>query len=267
MHALPRAMAAAAAAHGVKIRYDTRVLSVERRHGRAVGVTTAAGELVSADVVVLAADLPAAYRELLGIEPRRLRYSPSCWLLLAGSRRRTAAVAHNEIQFGAAWRSTFDELLGGRLQSDPSVLVSTPTVTDPSLAPAGRSAHYVLVPTPNLDGRVDWGVTGPAYREHVLALLERRGYRGFADGIEVEAVVTPADWAARGLERGTPFGAAHSLRQTGPFRPGNLLGDNIVFAGSGTVPGVGVPMVLVSGRLAAERITGPDPAYRSRAYL
>jgi phytoene desaturase len=68
------------------------------------------------------------------------------------------------------------------------------------------------------------------------------------------------------MERGTPFAASHSFTQTGPFRPGNHWGQNVVFAGSGTRPGVGVPMVLISGRLAAERITGPDPGYRSRAY-
>ena len=61
-----------------------------------------------------------------------------------------------------------------------------------------------------------------------------------------------------GLDRGTPFATAHTFRQTGPFRPGNLAPglDNVVFAGSGTIPGVGMPMVLVSGRLAAQRITG-----------
>ena len=72
--------------------------------------------------------------------------------------------------------------------------------------------------------------------------------------------------AARGMERGTPFAAAHTFGQTGPFRPRNLWGENVVFAGSGTQPGVGVPMVLISGRLAAERVLGPDPSYRSRAW-
>ncbi len=67
------------------------------------------------------------------------------------------------------------------------------------------------------------------------------------------------------MERGAPFAAAHSFGQTGPFRPKNIWGDNVVFAGSGTVPGVGVPMVLISGRLAAERVLGPDPRYVSRA--
>jgi phytoene desaturase len=96
--------------------------------------------------------------------------------------------------------------------------------------------------------------------------LDARGYPGFGDSIEVEDVSTPQDWADRGMERGAPFAASHSFFQTGPFRPGNLWGENVVFTGSGTQPGVGVPMVLVSGRLAAERITGPDPVYRSRAW-
>jgi phytoene desaturase len=71
-------------------------------------------------------------------------------------------------------------------------------------------------------------------------------------------IATPADWAADGMAAGTPFAAAHTLTQTGPFRsPNRHPGlDNVVFAGSGTVPGVGVPMVLVSGRLAAARVTG-----------
>jgi phytoene desaturase len=84
----------------------------------------------------------------------------------------------------------------------------------------------------------------------------------------VERLVTPADWAASGLTAGAPFAAAHTLRQTGPFRPRTLargLG-NVVFTGSGTQPGVGVPMVLLSGRLAAERVTGRDGQYRSRAW-
>jgi phytoene desaturase len=113
---------------------------------------------------------------------------------------------------------------------------------------------------------LDWDRIAPRYREHVMQTLEQRGYPGFAEGVEVEDVTTPADWERRGMADGAPFAAAHSFRQTGPFRPGNLWGENVVFTGSGTQPGVGVPMVLVSGRLAAERVTGRDRAYRSRAW-
>jgi phytoene desaturase len=160
----------------------------------------------------------------------------------------------------------FDDILNGRLMGDPSILVTNPTQSDPRLAPVNRHIYYVLFPTPNLDARIDWRRIGPLYREHVLNTLESRGYPGFGAGMEVEDVTTPVDWAEAGMERGAPFAAAHTFFQTGPFRPGNLWGENVVFTGSGTQPGVGVPMVLISGRLAAERITGPDPMYRSRAW-
>lgn len=260
MHAVPRAMAAAAAAHGVDFRYSTEVARVDLAGQRATGVITTDGERIAADAVVLNPDLPVAYRDLLGREPwsvRRLSYSPSCYLLLAGSSAQYSQIAHHNIHFGRSWRNVFTELIDqGRLMSDPSLLVTNPTRSDPSLAPDGRQIYYVLFPTPNLDAGIDWDQVGPRYRDQVLRTLEDRGYVGFADGIEVEHITTPADWAARGMERGAPFAAAHSFGQTGPFRPGNLWGENVVFTGSGTQPGVGVPMVLISGRLAAERITG-----------
>lgn len=269
MHAVPQAMAAAAEKHGVTIRYSTTVTGVEHSGGRATAVTTADGERIACDVVVLNPDLPVAHRELLGHTPwrvKQLSYSPSCYLLLAGSTKSYEDIAHHNIHFGTSWRGVFDELLSGRLMSDPSVLVTNPTRSDPSLAPDGRHIYYVLFPTPNLDAPIDWTAVGPAYREHVVSTLEARGYSGFGEGIEVEHVTTPLDWQARGMERGAPFAAAHSFRQTGPFRPGNLWGENVVFTGSGTQPGVGVPMVLVSGRLAAERVLGPDRNYTSRAW-
>jgi phytoene desaturase len=266
MHAVPRALAGAAEKHGVVFRYAETVERVELSGGRAVAVITSGGARIPCDAVVLNPDLPVARRDLLR-EPlhRKLKSSPSCFLLLAGSTTSYPGTAHHTISFGHAWREVFDEILGGRLMSDPSFHVTSPTRSDPSLAPAGKSSYYVLFPTPNLDAPIDWATAAAPYRDSVIATLESRGWAGFGDGIELEHVTTPLDWAARGMERGTPFAAAHTFGQTGPFRPRNMWGENVVFAGSGTHPGVGVPMVLLSGRLAAERITGPDPAYRSLA--
>jgi phytoene desaturase len=275
MHALPRALAGAAAKHGVSLRYGCTVTRVALDGRRATGVETATGERVAADAVVLTADLPTAYRQLLpaALAPRRLRrlrYSPSCLLLLAGIAADTTPGAQHTVRFGRAWRATFDDLTrDGRLMRDPSLLVSTPTHTDPALAPPGRSICSVLVPTPNLSAPIDWAEAGPRYRDEILAGLAAAGQQGFGATIEVESVTTPADWGRLGFAGGTPFAAAHTFTQTGPFRPGNLVRglDNVVLAGSGTVPGVGVPMALISGRLAAERIAGRDPGYVSRAWL
>ena len=264
MHAVPRALAGAAEKHGVTFAYDTSVASVTVENGRATGVLTTAGEHLPADVVVLNPDLPVAYRELLpaAATPRgvtTLKHSPSCFLLLAGSTASYERIAHHNLHFGRAWRGVFDDLIERRvLMADPSLLVTSPTRSDPSLAPVGRHSYYVLVPTPNLDAGIDWDVVGPRYRDEVVHRLEALGYRGFGDAIEVEDVTTPYDWRRRGMERGTPFAAAHTFFQTGPFRPANVAPKvgGVVFTGSGTVPGVGVPMVLLSGRLAAERILG-----------
>ena len=150
----------------------------------------------------------------------------------------------------------------GRLMSDPSLLVTRPTASDPTLAPPGNDLLFVLAPCPNLErGRIDWARVGPAYRDELLAVLAARGHPGLDDiagDITVSRLVTPAEWAADGLAAGTPFSAAHTLAQTGPFRPRNLVPglDNAVLAGCGTVPGVGIPPVVLSGKLAAQRITG-----------
>ena len=267
IHAVSRALADVATKHGVTIHYDTTVESVSVVAGRATGVVCADGRRFAADTVVLNPDLPVAYRDLL--PPARwrspllgrLRYSPSCVVLHVGSRQSYQAIAHHNIHFGRAWRETFDEVINrGRLMSDPSLLVTNPTHTDPSLAPEGRQTYYVLAPTPNLNAPLlDWrGSLSGTYRSELIDTLEQRGYVGFGDAIEVSRFITPADWADQGMAAGTPFAAAHTLRQTGPFRPGNLHPtlSNVVFVGSGTQPGVGVPMVLISGRLAAQRITG-----------
>jgi phytoene desaturase len=264
MHAVPRALAAAAEKHGVEIRYETTVARVETANGRASAVITADGERIPADVVVLNPDLPIAYRDLLpeSRRPRRprLKYSPSCVVLHVGSSQAYSQIAHHNIHFGRAWKGTFDEVIRkGLLMSDPSLLVTNPSRSDPSVAPEGKQTYYVLAPVPNLEAApLDWrGGLGRRYTDELIGTLEQRGYRGFGDGIEVERIITPADWAEQGMAAGTPFAAAHTMLQTGPFRPGNLHPtlENVVFVGSGTQPGVGVPMVLISGKLAASRIT------------
>jgi phytoene desaturase len=265
IHALPRALATAAEKAGAQFRYGTRVerILLERGdEGPVTGVRLAGGEVVPARAVVCNADLPGAYRDLLpGLTPPRVArtgtYSPSAVVWHVGARGALpGGVGHHNVHFGAAWEGAFRALLrDGVRMTDPSLLVTVPTVTEPSLAPDAAHALYVLEPVPNLDGNVDWGRERDRVRHDLAAAISRLGY---PSEVEVEALVTPADWAAQGLERGTPFSLSHRFRQTGPFRPGNVhrKAPGLVFVGSATVPGVGVPMVLVSGELAAERV-GP----------
>src|SRR3954471_23051293 len=262
--AVPRALADAAVDAGVAFRYGADA-ELEVSGSRVTAVRTSDGERLAADAVVVTADQP--WRLVPGLRlPRRPVWSPSCVAIHLGVRDELPGQAHHTISFGAAWEQVFDELTrSGRPMSDPSLLVSMPSVTDRSLAPEGGQVVSVVAPTPNLDRRsggnpdLRWDALGPRYRDEVLAVLEARGWTGITGAIEVEEVMTPADWAAQGMAAGTPFALAHTFGQTGPFRPATLPRrgpENVVLAGSSVQPGVGVPMVLMSGRLAAERITG-----------
>ncbi|MEU8633599.1 phytoene desaturase family protein [Amycolatopsis sp. NPDC048633] len=266
---LPRAMAAAAAGAGVTFRYGEPVVSLERRGTRITAVHTGHGQRVPCDAVVLATELAVSYR-LLGRTPKRpvrLRAAPSAVVLHAGLPSAAADLGHHTISFGGAWATTFDELIKtGRLMSDPSLLITRPTATDASLAPPGKELYSVLAPVPNLErGPRDWAGLAESYADELAAVVRERLLPDFVP--EMRRVLSPADWAAQGMVAGTPFSYAHSFPQTGPFRPRNLPRgvSNVVLAGGGTVPGVGVPTVLLSGRLAADRVTGPEPGPRRTA--
>lgn len=263
MHAVATALASAAIKAGTELRYDApveRILLAHGTSGSVRGVRLAGGETLRADAVVCNPDLPAAYRLLLpGLpSPRKTRtgrYSPSAVVWHAGVRGPLpAATTHHNIHFGQEWHGAFRALMReGRPMPDPSILVTVPTVDEPSLAPPDRHVLYALEPVPNLDGAVDWTSERSSIRDDLVGRVAALGY---PSDVEVDAFVDPTDWERAGMERGTPFALAHRFFQSGPFRPGNVdaRAPGLVFAGSGTVPGVGVPMVLLSGRLAAERV-------------
>ncbi|MCT7660836.1 phytoene desaturase family protein [Mycobacterium deserti] len=261
VRALPDALAAAAADAGVEFRYGSSVSGLEHGSGRVSAVLTDTGERIPADAVVLTTELPDTYR-LLGRTPRRLlplRPAPSAVVAHVGCRAVGDAAGHHTIMFGDAWRQTFTDIIDdGRLMSDPSLLVTRPTAGDPSLAPEGRDLLYILAPAPNTAvGKVNWAKESSAYADRIVRAAASRIP---ALGVDAELlhVVDPSDWARQGMAAGTPFALAHTFGQTGPFRPANTVRgvDNVVLAGSSTVPGVGVPTALMSGRLAADRVTG-----------
>lgn len=270
MRAVPEALAAAAADAGVQFRYDSSVTRLEQSGSRVTAVCTDSGDRIACDAVVLTTELPLTY-QLLGRTPRRpikMRPAPSAVVMHVGVPTVGSGLQHHNISFGAKWSQTFDEIIrDGVLISDPSILVTMPTAGDPTLAPAGRDLLYVLAPCPNLDvGTVNWSAQGDSYARQVLATAAERLLPGLDHDADILDVVTPADWARQGMTAGTPFALAHTFSQTGPFRPANLVRgvDNAVLAGGSTVPGVGVPTALLSGRLAAERVAGPLDDHSNR---
>jgi phytoene desaturase len=266
MHAVGRGLAAAAAGAGATCRFGTEVERVLRRpSGEVRGVRLGDGEVIAADAVVCNPDLPVAYRSLvpelaMPRVARRGEYSPSCALWVAGVRGGLPPeAAHHNIHFGGQWREAFDALLGsGTRMPDPSILVTSHSWSDPSLAPAGCSTLYALEPVPNLDGRIDWEADRSWVRSSLIERVASYGYPVRPEDVVTERFYDPTDWERMGMERGTPFGLSHRFFQTGPFRPSNVerRAPGLFFVGSSTVPGVGVPMVLLSGRLVANRVEG-----------
>lgn len=247
---------------GVTFRYGATAARILRDgSGVTTGVELESGERLVADAVVCNADLPIAYRTLLGgvdapRVARRGTYSPSCVVWAAGLGAQVADdITQHNIHFGTAWEDAFDDIgRRGRLMRDPSMLVSVPSIGDPGRAPAGCSTLFALEPVPNLDGKVDWVRDGERVADRLRQRVAAAGYP--VDDVRVERVIEPLEWERRGLERGTPFSLAHTWRQTGPLRPSNHDSrvPGLFFAGSSTLPGVGVPMVLLSGKLAAQRV-------------
>jgi phytoene desaturase len=260
MHAVPTMMAQVAEKAGVTFRYGDAVETVLRSPtGRVAGVQTTSGERIIADAVVCTLDLPAAYQQLLDdLRPpraaRRGQYSPSAVVWHVGVRGQPAPpIAHHNIHFAEDWSASFDALQQGRLMPDPSRLVTLPSLDDATMAPAGCSTLYVLEPAPNLNGTINWSTEAKPLRDRMHTFLAQQRY---PTDVITEELVTPLDWQTQGMAAGTPFALAHTFGQTGPFRPPNVERrlPGMFFAGSGTVPGVGVPMVLISGKLAANRV-------------
>jgi phytoene desaturase len=262
MTAIATGLARAIRDAGASMRYGTPVSRILRRgDGSVTGVELGGSDRLVADAVVCNVDLPVAYRTLLGgvdapRVARRGTYSPSCVLWVAGVRGLPPdGVARHNIHFGKAWDESFKALIkrGARMK-DPSIMVGVASSHDPTLAPEGCSTIYALEPVPNLDGRIDWARHGERIRLELKQRVAELGYP--TDEVIVERWYDPLDWESMGLERGTPFSLAHTFRQTGPFRPNNVdrRVGGLVFTGASTLPGVGVPMVLVSGKLAARRV-------------
>ncbi len=271
MRSVARAMAGALVAAGGRLELGRTVSSLDFVGGRVDGVRTEDGQRFACDAVVLTPDTPVV-DGLLPHRRRRVLAAPSA-VVLHGSiptdvSRRWQAQHHHVIDFGAEWDRTFDEMTRprgrGRLMSDPSLLLTRPALSDPGQRFERDGVEHeplsVLAPCPNLDSApFAWAQLAAPYRDELLDVLDRRGYRGIADRFRVDHLDTPATWAALGMQAGSPFSSAHIFRQTGPFRRRNLdpAVPGVVLAGSSTVPGVGVPTVLLSGRLAAERLGVP----------
>jgi len=249
-------------AQGGDVRCNTEVASITLQGRRATGVRLVSGESLTAEVVVSNADAAWTHRHLLPEHVRRrwtnrridrARYSMGLFVWYFGTRRQYRDVPHHTILVGPRYRELLaDIFIRHQLARDFSLYLHRPTATDPSLAPPGHDAFYVLAPVPHLDADVDWRVHAEPYRRSIEAFLATSVLPDLPRQVVTSRVMTPLDFRDDLLSvRGAAFGFEPRLSQSAWFRPHNRCEDvdGLFLVGAGTHPGAGVPGVLASARI------------------
>jgi len=287
-HGLMLAMARVTQAAGATIRTACPVDAITFSGKRATGVVVD-GQAIAHDAVVVNADATWALKHLIPADVRsrlgdwgtdagidKRRYSCSTFMLYLGLDG-ALDLPHHTIYTSASYRQNLDDITtGARVSDDPSFYVCNASRTDGTLAPAGKSSVYVLVPVGNTKGAatdggggaggdigpsstapVDWSRAGPRLRETTLDQIARvLGTRDLRPRIEREVVVNPDDWRATNINHGATFNLSHTLAQMLHKRPHNRLRgvDGVYLAGGGTHPGSGLPTIFLSAQIAAGQI-------------
>ena len=254
---------------GAEIRTKCQVESIRAEHGRVEGITLQSGEQLDYTTVVSNVDVPTTNTKLLRcngltkkLATRAAKTRMTCGVLTYyfGIRGKIEGLGHHTIFLPLDYRGAFDDLnKHKRIPRDLPFYVSLPSETDPDLAPEGDTAMFVLAPTPLISeaGVSDWNAEAIQVKRRVFERLARHGVNIHPSRILCEEIYTPETWRDQfGLYDGSAFGAAHNLFQVGPFRDANYSRDiaGLYYTGASTTPGTGMPMVVLSGKLVAERI-------------
>jgi len=256
---------------GGVIRFGQEVSTITVSNGVATGVRLASGEEVPSDIVVSNADSAWTYRHLLPASVRhrwtdarieRARYSMSLFVWYFGTRIQYPDVAHHTILLGPRYRELLHDIFERKvLPDDFSLYLHRPTATDPSLAPPGSDAFYVLSPVPHLESGIDWRERAEPYRQALARSLSQTLLPGLEENVVTSRLLTPQDFQDRLLSfRGAAFGMEPVLSQSAWFRPHNRSEEveRLYLVGAGTHPGAGLPGVLSSARVLDSVV--PDAA-------
>lgn len=256
----------------LQLNAEVASIDVVKRGGKrvATGVTLKSGEVIAADVVVSNADYATTYMKLIDKAYRRInrdmvvkfrKQSMSLMVIYFGYKKAEGDpdLQHHNIILGPRYEELLTDIFERKiLGSDFSQYLHIPTLTDPSLAPAGHHAAYTLIPVPNNQSDLDWSKIGEGFKDTVLTFLEERGYiPNLKERLVYQSFVTPDYFEQTlGSYLGNGFGVEPVLTQTAFFRPHNKSEDisNLYLVGQSTQPGGGTPSVMMSAKMTAREI-------------
>jgi phytoene desaturase len=261
-HTIVQGMVGLITRQGGELRLNSTVEEIMLDGRKAKGVRLAGGETIPADIVVSNADSAFTYGKLLPASARRAwtdgklkraGLSMSLFVWYFGTNRRWEEVPHHTIVLGPRYQELLKDIFDKKiLAEDFSLYLHRPSATDPSVAPPGCDAFYVLSPVPHLESGVDWEVTAERYRDKIMRRLSETVLPGLEDAVVTSKVMTPVDFRDELLSvNGAAFSLEPVLLQSAYFRPHNQSEDiaNLYLVGAGTHPGAGLPGVVTSARI------------------
>ncbi|MGY6216069.1 phytoene desaturase family protein [Methylolobus aquaticus] len=267
LNRISEAMATVVRENGGAILTNTAVRSLDLDGRRVKGVVLEDGERIAADSVVVNADFGYAMSRLVppGVlkkyRPDKLEkreFSCSTFMLYLGVKKHYPLQHHNVLFAGDYQTNIRDIFRDKKLSDDMSIYVQNASVTDPTLAPSGKSTLYILAPVPNNSSGIDWQAEKSAFRDRLLdTVIQRTGFADLRDQIEVERMISPGDWeGAQNIYQGATFNLSHKFSQLLYLRPRNKFEelDNCYLVGGGTHPGSGLPTIYVSAQLSSNLI-------------
>ncbi len=259
-------MAAISESLGAKVHLNEPVTKLEFE-GKKVKAVLTDRDRYECDAIVINADFANAMQKLVPNNLRRRwsdeqlskkRYSCSTFMMYLGIEGKYPELPHHTISISKDYERNLRQIENDfELPDDPSIYIHNPSILDPSMAPEGHSALYVLVPVPHLTDRTPWDAEQTAnYRNLTLNCLERLGLHDLRAKIRYEKLITPKDWEAQGIYRGATFNLAHNLGQMLHRRPHNKFEElqDVYLVGGGTHPGSGLPVIYESSRITCKKL-------------
>jgi phytoene desaturase len=267
MYRIPKALEKLAKEFGVEIKTDCAVEKILVENKKVVGVRLENGKILKSDFVISNADAIETYRSLIDAKERRsfpdeklekIEPSSSGFVLLIGTKKQFPQLAHHNIFFSDDYKAEFDQIFKQlKPAANPTIYVCAASRTDETQSPKDCENLFVLVNAPYTSGNINWQTEAKSYRDLIVKKLENFGLKDLEKSIEFEQTITPEDFEKKyRANKGSIYGVSSNGIFSAFIRPPNRARDieNLYFVGGATHPGGGIPLVLLSGKFAAEMI-------------